>query len=290
MIYVGGDAAGTKYATALSFYARIKSVTTSTIVLDWTSRTPVNDAGTGKTIRIFFGKMIRNAKTASEIVRRTYTIERQLGEDADGTQAEYLVGACPNEITINVPETAKATVDATFVAMDEDTRTGAEGLYDGTHVDPLGEDAYNTSSNLVVARLAIVDGTLNPTALFAYATELKLVINNGITPNKALGVLGAIEANAADFVVSGTTAAYFTTVEAARAIKENSDVALTAIFAHKNSGIAIDVPLVTLGGGLNKVEKDKPVMVDLTQEAAKNSFGYTASMTFFEYLPTIAMP
>jgi hypothetical protein len=51
-----------------------------------------------------------------------------------------------------------------------------------------------------------------------------------------------------------------------------------------------DVPLLSLGGGAAKVEKDKPVMVDLTQDAALAPSGFTLAAIFFDYLPTVAMP
>ena len=54
--------------------------------------------------------------------------------------------------------------------------------------------------------------------------------------------------------------------------------------------MALDIPQVQISGGLNKVEKNKPIMADLTGEASMSPNGYTAMLNFFEYLPTAAMP
>jgi hypothetical protein len=288
--FVGGDAAGNKFATGSPFYGRVKTTTATTIVFDQTSVTPLADAGVGKSIRIFFGKVLRNAVLATDIVRRSYQQERTLGDDGSGTQSEYLTGSVADEIVFNFNHASKATVDVKFVSMDQELRSGATGVKGGARIDPLGESAFNTSHDMVMFRLAIVDGTLNPTALFAYAMDGKITINNNVSGNKALGVFGSFEANVGDFQVKGSANCYFSTVGAAAAIKNNSDVALAAIIARANAGVVLDIPLVTLGGGLNKVEKDKPIMVDLSQDGAKNAAGYTALMTFFEYLPTVAMP
>jgi hypothetical protein len=131
---------------------------------------------------------------------------------------------------------------------------------------------------------------LNPTPLYAYASDVKLVVNNGVKPNKALGILGGFDLSEGDFAVSGNVTAYFATVAAIQAIKNNADVNLELILCKNNAGMVFDIPRITLGGGQAKVEKDKPIMVDLTQEASKNVAGYTMLANFFEYLPDVAMP
>ena len=94
-IYIGGDAAGTTFATVgATGYARIAKggIAAHALTFDASSFAGVADAGTGKTIRIFFGKFISNATTATAIKRRTYTLERSLGNDGTGTQAQYVKG------------------------------------------------------------------------------------------------------------------------------------------------------------------------------------------------------
>lgn len=290
-VFVGGDAAGNTFASNPNgFFGRVKSVTAITIVLELTSVLPIADAGAGKAVRIFFGKSIRNAKTVAEIKRRTYQCERQMGDDGGGTQSEYVTGSVPNELTVNINLTDKVTADVSFVGLDYEIRTGATGIKAGARTAALAESAINTSQDLVMFRLAIVDGTLDPAPLYSYASEGKISIKNGITPNKALAVVGGFEASEGDFTVDGSAKAYFATLDAINAVKNNSDVGLTAITARANAGVVFDIPLCGLGDGANAVEKDKPIMVNITQAAAMNTHGYTMLMTFFEYLPTVAIP
>jgi hypothetical protein len=107
-----------------------------------------------------------------------------------------------------------------------------------------------------------------------------MVINNGVVPNKAIGVLGGFNTSEGDFDITGTITAYFSSVDAVNAIKNNLDVCLQTIFARANAGMIFDLPLLTLGGGGAKVEKDKPIMVALTQSAAKCPNGYTLLANF----------
>lgn len=291
-IYIGGDDASNQFATAADKgFARIQSIAAHLLVFDLCMSTFVADDGATKLIRIFFGKVIENAVDPTNIKRRTYNLERALGNDGVGTQSEYVIGAVPGELTLNMKEAAKVEADLTFVGLDVESRSGTTGLKTGTRISAAGESAFNTSLDIVAMRLAVVaTGTMNPASLFGYFSDAKFVINNNIIPDKALAVMGAFEVNAGLFSVSATGTAYFTSVAAIDAIRHNYDVCLTTILAKEHAGIVLDIPLLSLGDGLNKVEKDKPISVSLTQSAAKNAAGYTCLINFFEYLPTIAMP
>lgn len=290
-VFIGGDSAGTTFASNAPGYGRIKSISATTIEFSETTFAAVSEPGTGKTLRIFFGMVLRNEKEPSLIIRRSYQLERTLGEDDDGPQAEYLLGAIPNEFTLNIPQADKLNADLTFVAMDNEFRTGVEGLKDGARIAIPGEAAYNTSSDIYRLRMNIVDPTeINNASLFGYVTEMTLAINNNVSPSKAVAVLGAFDATAGDFEVSGSVTAYFTTVSAVRAVRNNADVSLNIIAAHDNAGVAFDVPLLGLGGGRLGVEKDAAIMLPLEAAGAENKLGYTMLATFFPYLPNVGMP
>jgi len=290
-VFLGGDSVGTRFANNVG-YARIKSIAAGAIVFDkvsWANFTA--EAGTGKTVQMFFGTAIRNEKNPSLIKRRSYCIERQLGNDDDGMQAEYLDGSIANELTINVPQADKLNADLTFVSMDNKQVTGAEGLRPGTRVVATGESLINTSSNVYRMRMSIIDpASVVGSPLFAYLTEADIGINNGVTPDKAIGVAGAFDATAGNFDVSGSVTAYFSTVRAVQAVRNNADVTVDFIFAANNAGFVIDIPLLGLGGGRLDVAAGEAIKLPLDMAAGENSAGYTAMMVFFPYLPSIAMP
>lgn len=290
-IFIGGDTSGTSFATCPKGYARVKTVSATAIVFDKVTAAFVTDAGTGKTLRIFLGKFLRNEKTTNLIKTRTYNLERSLGSDGVGTQSEYLEGAIANQFTLNIPAASKMNADLSFVAMDNVTRTGTQGLKSGTRVSALQEAAFNTSSNVYRIRMNVIDNTtLQPSALFAYVTEATLTVNNNASLAKAVGTLGAIDVNVGNFEVGGSITAFFSTVAGVAAIRANSDVTLDMILAKSNAGIVFDMPLLALGNGRLSVQKDQAITIPLETLAAEGATGYTLGVTVMPYLPTAAMP
>ena len=287
-IFLGGDGAATQLGANVGF-ARVKSIAAKTLILDKVNWAPIATDGAAKTARIFFGDVLRNETDPALIKYRTVQLRRTLGSDADGVQSEYLIGAFANELTVNMPQADKINVDLGYIAMDNVQRTGAQGLKPGATAPIERSDVFNTSSDFARIKLAAVDLVNgNPKPLFNFSTEMSLVINNGITMNKALGVLGAFAASAGNFVVSGSITAYFASVEAVQAVRNNLDVTLDFISVKKNTAMLWDIPLLTLGGGRVTVEQDNPVMVPLENMAAESEFGHTLLFQSFKYLPNIA--
>ena len=312
-VFVGGDSVATVFALNVPFFARVRSVTQNVITFDKTTITLVADDGTAtgsggtnnKTIQLFKARVLKN-EVGSSIVRRSYTLERTLAyadtSDPTDEQAEYVVGSVPNEWTLNCESADKMTCDLAFVglrseAIDEFV-TGANTLkskISGTVRVPVVEaDAFNTSSDVSRISLRPVSATSsNPDRLFTYAESVTLTINNNNSPNNAIGVLGAFEITAGTFEVGGEINAYFGNVAAVQAVQNNADITLDMIAVKANSGIVIDVPLITLGGGRLEVEQDQPVMIPLENNAATgakihSSLNHTLLFCFFDYLPTVA--
>lgn len=292
-IFVGGDSAPLRFANVANVpgYARIKAIAATVLTIDETTWVPVTEIGTGLTIQIFFGVVIRNEKIPSLITRRTIQLERTLGNNGTGIQSEYLVGAVPNEFGIKIPQADKLNADLTFVALDNEQHTGTTGIKSGTRVSAKIEDAFNTSSDIYRIKLSIIDPVLlNPIALFAFVSEAEINIANNVTPNKAVAILGAFETTAGDFQVSGSMTVYFSDILAVAAVRNNSNVAFSFIAAKANTGFVYDIPLLSLGGGRVNVEKDAPITLPLETNGAENVLGYTLLTSFFNYLPTVAMP
>lgn len=288
-MFVGGDLTGEAFALNAPFFGRVAAIAATYIEFDKTSGTCVADAGTGKTIRVFYGSVIRNEPLPADIKRRTYQVERTLGADGSGTMSEYLVGAVANELTLNVAQADKVTIDLSFTAVDNEQRSGATGVKSGTRPSLVPENAYNTSSDFSRIKLSLVDATnAATTPLFAFATELTLSINNNVTPNKAVGVLGAFDTSAGTFEVSGNLTVYFADVAAVQAVRNNSDVTVDFVLVKDNKGILFDAPLIALGDGRLNVEQDQAITLPLETNAAESAFGYTLLFQYFPYLPTIA--
>lgn len=297
-IFVGGDSAGTRFSTAQNNgFKRIRAIAANRLTLDKSVQQMSTEASTTETIRIFFGDVLRN-ETGTSIKRRSYHIERTLGAPDDANpsqiQSEYLRGAIPNEFTINIPTANLVNVDFTFVAIDHNQRTGADGPLQSNVQNPQKADVYNTSSDFSRIKMATVSDTNEaPTPLFAFITEASIAINNNLSPNKAVGVLGAFDVTAGTFQVSGNITAYFGNVAAVQAVRGNADITLDMAIVKNNTGIVIDIPLVSLGDGRLNVEQDQPITLPLSMDAATaedvaTGMDHTALLTFFGYLPDAA--
>jgi len=296
-IFVGGDLTANKFTNAINNgICRIRSIAAARLEFDKTQGTMITEANTTALIHLFFGRVLKNEAAAS-IIRRTYQLERTLGK-ADTTdtydQAEYVTGAVPNQVSVNIARADKVTVDISFVGMDHELVDGTTGPKTGTRPALVEADAFNTSSDFSRIKLAVMDATdANPTALFAFAQELTLTIDNNITPDKAIGVLGAFDATAGNFSVGGNITAYFADIASVEAVRNNSDVTLDIFMVKSNAGIAIDLPLITLGDGRLEVEQDQSITIPVTNEAATGAkidlnLDHTMLMVFFDYLPTLA--
>lgn len=297
-IWIGGDSAGTQFANASNnCWARVRTVSASEIQLDKTSKDMVTDTGSGKTIRIFMGRLCKN-ELGTSIVRRTYQLERTLGapDTASPTdiQAEYITGCVPEELEIVVNTADKVMANMSFMGRTNELRTSAQGKKPGTRPSITESDALNTSSDVVRVALSRVSATdANPDKLFTYITEASIKINNNLSDNKAVGVLGSVDITEGTLEVSAEITAYFADVSAMQAIKDNADLTFDMVIVKNNAGIVLDMPLIALGDGRPEVEQDSPITIPLDLQAAAGGkissyMNYTVGMVFFDYLPDLA--
>jgi len=298
-IFVGGDLAADAFTTAANNgFKRIRSIAANALVVDRSDVAMVTEASTTETIQVFYGRVLRNRPVSTDIVRRTYQIERTLGAPDDAMtadiQAEYIIGAVPGEITFNFNTADKATVDMSFIGIDNEQIDGPTSLKAGTRPTVVAEDAYNTSSDFTRLHMAVHSTTEETTtALFAFLTEFTVTINNNLSPNKAVATLGAFDITAGQFAVSATATAYFSNVAAIQSVRNNDDVSIDYSLVHgasgEKKGITMDVPLLALGDGRANVEQDEPITLPLTVDAgADRLFDHTLLMVFYDHLPDLA--
>lgn len=287
-VFLGGDLTANSFANNSGF-ARVNAITSTYVEFDKTDWTPVAETGTGKTVRIFLGDVLKNESDPTLIKRRTYQIERTLGSDTVGVMAEYLVGAVANQFTLNSPQAEKINCDLTFVACDNEQHDGTAGVKTGSRPNVIQSDAYNTTNDYARIKLSTVDPVNAAVApLFVYATDLTISINNNVSAIKALGVLGALDTSTGTFAASGSLTAYFANIAGVQAVRNNADVTLDICMAKANAGMVMDIPLLTLGNGRLAVEQDKPITLPLDLTGAEGKFGHTLLFQIFNYLPNKA--
>jgi len=294
-VFLGGDAVITKFTNAANNgFKRIRSITATEIVFDKSDSTMVVEASTTETIEIFFGRVLKNEKGAL-IKKRSYQLERQLGSDTNGVMSEYIVGALPNEATLNLQTADKVNIDLSYAALRSEIRDGTTGVKTGTRPDAIGGDAYNASSDVSRQNVHVVTaGNEAPTKLFAFFRDLTITINNNFTIDKAIGSDGGIDGTEGLFQVGGQFTAYFADTAGVAAVKANSDVSLDLHFVTKNKGITFDLPLITLGDGRLNIEPNQAITLPVSTEAASGAdvdataLDHTLLMQFWDYLPTAA--
>ena len=248
-IYVGGDTTASSFATAgCNGFKRVLAVLAHKITFDKSVHLGgATDAGTGKSIELYFGRYVRNESDPNNIVRTTYSIERLLGKEAtDSTdlQSEVVHGCVFDEMNVTFNTADKITIDLSTPGTRYETRTSAQGKLPGSRPTPVDGGAYNTSNQLVHTGISICGQS---TPLYAYLTDVSINIKNNVKPNKALSVLGAFDVSAGDFEVTISATGYFADVTAQQAIADNDSITVELIAARDQQGMVFDMPLGTVG-------------------------------------------
>lgn len=273
-------------SNAYSGFARVKAISAKIITFDVHSIAKFDDKKPSA-FEMYFGNVIKNESDADLIKTRSYTLERRIGRnDKNEIQAEYVNGAIANEFTLNTTSAEKVSAELSFVACDNYQLglTDGDPVLKNPRLPAANEGMFNSTSNVYDSKLHIY-GAKGSKPLFAYITEIGLVVNNNINANNAIGHLGAIGMSEGLFEVGGNLTAYFSTFDAVAAVRKNSDVGLYTIYAADNAAFLFDIPLLTLGGGIANVEKDNPVTVPFEPMAAESEFGHTLLYQQFPYLP-----
>ena len=289
-IYLGADDNAQRFANNGGF-ARVSAIATGYLEFDKTSWDAEAEAGTGKTIRIWLGLVLKNEGDPTLIKRRTYQLERYLGtNDSDQPLAEYLTGMVANELTINIAQADKITMDLTFVGLDHEILSGDTALKSaGNEVAAPGEEALNTSndfSRIMIGGVSTLDSYVAP--WFAFVTDMTLTVNNNVSPLKAIGVFGGFDLATGTFEVGGSAEAYFSDIAGLNAVRAFQDVTLDFAVVKRNTGILWDIPLLSFGDGRLNVEQDQAIKMPLENSAAESAYGHTLLMQRFAYLPSVA--
>lgn len=287
-VYVGGDAAGASFTATpgVNGWARIATLASDLVTFDKTQGTWGTDAGTGKTVQVFFGDTLQNQADPADQVIYPVQWERSLGTGG----FEYVLGSIGNELTIAMAPSNKITVDMKFLAIDTETRTTGAGAKSGTRAVQVYGDALNTSTDF--ARLSLLDEDAAPvpgSALTNYVLEASVTLNNNASVAKALTVLGGFDITLGNLDVTGKMTSYFTDVDIIDAAKENRDISMDFTLVRDNRGMLFDIPRVAMSDARLNVVKDKPIEVPINLDGAEHpDLNYIMKVHAFDYLPAVA--
>jgi hypothetical protein len=289
-IKIGGSTAGTKFATAdYNGWATVDTIAASTLTLKWHTFTPGADAGTDKTIQLFFGRAYRNVA----IDHADYLEPSWHGEKTDqgvGTANAavytYAEGMSINTVSIAMPIESKIEVTTSFVGTDVTDPVLAASRVSGpsSAYAPLATNLFDTSTDLVSCK--VLDASDDST-LIAEVNSCTLTINHNVTPRKQLATFGAAGMIFGKNRPSASMEIYYERATVPTAIRDNTTCRFEAIMRNDQAGIVFDMPAVTLRGGAMTYSANAPVMVNLDLPAHRDpSTNIVMIMNVLPYVPS----
>lgn len=191
-IWIGDtSAAAYSYATAADYGpARIVSTpTANAMVVDSTFGTFTTDAGSSKTIRLFFGRTARvvgrDSGSYAESYYQVETAIENLGA-ANATHYLYLENGAIGALEISAPSAALATLTATLTGTDV-TNTDTRRTNASAPTLPKRTVAYNTTTDSSGRVFLSSDNS----QVTGYITSATLAIDNAANANPVHGKLGS---------------------------------------------------------------------------------------------------
>ena len=270
-------------------YARIRSINTAggTITFDkLDAALKFDDAVAPATaVDILFGDFIRNvAVDDAAFIERSFHFEAAWVDlDSVGVdEYEYAAGNFCNSLSFNLPLTDKAGFTPGFIGTDAQQASTVRATGADAALQPLGTGAFNTTSDILRLRIQLLDET----GLTTDFKNVTLTLNNNVSPEKVLGLLGAQFMNTGNFEVSLEAQLLFTNSDVTGAIRDNTTVTMDFRLKNDDGAVYFDIPELTLGGGDRELPVDESVLVNLTGEAYNDAtFGASIGVSSFPIVP-----
>lgn len=235
-IKVGGTAAGDQFATAaLNGWARITAIAANALTLDnkpigWTT-----DAGTSKTIKVWFGDTIKNGTTKTAL-----SIEKGfLGQDTPS----YIVGRGLVAGTLEMSAATREKITGTV------TFTGMGGGESTTPLD-ASPDAVTTgrvmAGNANVGRIAEAGAAV---AAKNWAQSLNFTINNNLRTLEAADDTSPVGIEPGECQVSGQINTYYGDDTLLAKLYAGTPTSINTRFNKDSQAVIWTFPRVTFRGG-----------------------------------------
>jgi hypothetical protein len=271
-------------------YARIRSIdaTAGTITFDKLDAALKFDDAVAPTtaVDILFGDFIRNvAVDAADFIERSFHFEAafiNLENPGPGDEYEYAAGNFCNSLAFQLPLTDKATLVPGFIGTDAQQASTTRATGAATPLLPLGTAAFNTSSDILRLRITQIDET----GLTTDFKNVTLTLNNNVSPEKVLGLLGAKFLNTGNFEVNLEAQLLFTNSDVTGAIRANTTVTMDWRIKNDDGAVYFDIPSMILGGGDREFPVDESVLINLTGEAFNDdTLGTSIGVSTFPTVP-----
>lgn len=278
-VKVGGTATITQFATAADIgMARISAIAAHALTFDILPTGWTTDAGTGKTISVFMGDVLRNGTNLI-----TSTIERQYTDQATPSY-EYLSGLAVDKLTISLDAQKMATLSLSY--MGASTISQLSRVSGATDIAAPTTNVFNTTSNLFGA----IEGG-SPLVGPDFAMSLTLSISNNLRAQEALANLAPVGVGNGEFDCNLSISYYFGDNVIYQKLLNNT---LSSFAFHlrdttgENPAMAMymfDIPSMRyLTGAPTVPGKNQDVMMSMTAQGILSAtYGYTMHVGRYWY-------
>ena len=243
------------------------------------------DDGAGKTIRLFFTSWIRDvARSHDDENLVSYAIEATYPGLAEGPadSYEYMLGYMLNDTTLNMAAENKLTMQMTFIGKSAEVPTTERATGPENALDPVTSLAVSTSSDFI--RLSV--DNIDESGLMSHFEDLKIVIKNNITAEKAIATLGNAFTPLGVFESQWSGRVFLETPEIVTAVKDNRILRLAAGARNDDFGLMLDTPSAASMKSKKIIEHNRTVRIDSETDGFMDSKSkFSMAMSYFAFLP-----
>lgn len=256
---IGGAGAGQKFATAaLNGWARLIGISANALTYDNLPAGWTTDAGTGKTIRVFFGDIVKNGTT-----KITTTLERGFLSQAVPT---YIVqrGMLVNTAKLDIAKKKPAVMSFDFLGLSGSESTTALDSVPDPALDPAAYPIMAGSAN--VGRLAENGATL---ASPNWADTVSYQINNNLRAIETADSISPVAQGVGEAAVTVTLNTYFGSDALYAKLLAGTATNVNTRLQKGSQAFVISAPRLTpTDGNPNAGGKNQDVMLPLTLQAS----------------------
>ncbi len=254
---IGGGASGTAFATAPNNdWARIVSVAAHAIQLDHRPAGWSADSGSGKTVRVFVGDLLRNGTT-----KKGVTIEKGF---LDLAVPEYLAyrGMVVAQMSLQVG--AKEVVTGSFSFM---------GLAHGASTSELGSPEAAGAAGVMTASANVGRIAEGGAALGTpnFVRSVSIDLQNNLREIDAIGTLGLVDVGVGKLGLTGKMSTYFGSSALYQKYLGGTETSLVLRLQKDGQAIVITLPRVKFEKGSVVAQgENQDVMAELDFRALRD--------------------
>jgi len=239
-------------------WARITGISATALTLDNLPSGWATDAGTGKTIRVFFGDVIKNGTT-----RASHSVERSFLGQTVPTHILHL-GMVASRWTESM--TSGRAITGSYELMGLSASSGTTP--NGNSYDTPGTHGVMTA-NVSVGRIGEAGALLSSPN---WARRLDWSLDNNLRGIEALGTVGFVEMGVGEAAVTGTIETYFGSNALYTKLLAGTPSNLSARIARNNQAVVRTFPRVTFtDGSPNAGGKNQDVTLPLAWTASADT-------------------